>query len=116
MGYDWIMEILFQVERKFDTPLQEFIDFQGCIGVYVEAHSDDYEYEVVRQMNDWQSRCPPTIVYANGDWTTTDDIVYTSPDWCGVTIKYDKKRILNLVGFIENVVSIKIIPCTSRRY
>jgi hypothetical protein len=97
----------------------EFIDFDGCIGIYLT----DCDYDAIRQMNDWTNKCPITIIYENGIWSKhATDIIYESPNWCGVSIQYTKTRIRELIcgrvykiGGIENVVRIEITPQAERR-
>jgi len=122
MGCDWVMQPLIVIRYIDNNGIEccyEFIDFDGCIGIYLT----DCDYDATQQMNDWTSKCPITIIYENGIWNKCEtDIVYESPEWCGISIQYTKTRMVELIcgqvykiGGIENVVRIEITPQAERR-
>lgn len=118
MGCDWAMRIMFEVTYKNNTTHNKFIDFSGGKGVYIPDDAVDYEVDL--QMKDWTNKCPVTIIYENGFWNSYQDepvdIVYASPKWCGVSIRYTKTRVIELIGNTDNVIRIQAIPHAERRY
>ena len=117
MGCDWVMQPLIAIRYIDNNGIErcyEFIDFDGCIGIYLTGCDDD----ATQQINDWKNKCPITIIYDNGIWyKCATDIVYESPKWCGVSIQYTKTHMIELIGGqaykiggIENVVRIEITP------
>jgi hypothetical protein len=122
MGCDWVMQPLIAIRYIDNNGIErcyEFIDFDGCIGIYIT----DCDYDATRQMNEWTNKCPNTIIYENSIWNKrANDIVYESPNWCGISIQYTKNRMVELIcdqaykiGGIENVVRIEIAPQAERR-
>jgi len=104
MGCDWVMQPLIGIRYIDNNGIErcyEFIDFDGCIGIYLT----DCDYDATRQMNDWTNKCPNTIIYENGIWNKrANDIVYESPKWCGVSIQYTKNSYtrINMRSGIQN--------------
>ena len=104
MGADWIMQLRFQPYDHRGAPLPSVLDFMGGKGMYVFT-ADDEDDETKRQIADWNTKCPEATIYENGRWFD-----YNTPEWYGVTIGYDKMRIIALVGNLDNVGKIVIRP------
>jgi hypothetical protein len=99
MGSDWYMRIRFRVIYNDGHSPDEFIDYTKSIRFYVAD----------------EDVCPikyKTVIYANGKWTNCDG--YTSPEWRGVSIHYDKSHIELLVGEIYKIHTIEVFPYIER--
>ena len=110
MGADWIMQLRFHPYDHRGAPQPCFLDFMGGKGMYVVT-ADDEEDETKRQMVDWNANCPDATIYENGRWFD-----YNTPEWYGVTIQYDKMRIIALVGNLDNVGKIVVRPNGALRH
>jgi hypothetical protein len=96
MGGDWYMRIKFLVIYNDGHSPDEFIDYTKSRRIYV---ADEDVCQIKNKM---------FIIYANGKWTNCDG--YTSPEWHGVSIHYDKSHIELLVGEIDKINTIEVFP------
>ena len=140
MGCDYTLQPIVELTYNDGTPSLQFIDFQGAVPMYMMCSIDkDFYGEIDRRINEWKTTCPTVTIYDNGIWnkcknvgyvyrsTQSDDedkydddskYVYVSPENQGISIGYTKKRILELINFVEidKIATIKILPGAERRH
>ncbi len=86
--------------------------------IYNDGHSPDEFIDYTKSSRIYvadEDVCPikhKTVIYANGKWTNCDG--YTSPEWHGVSIHYDKSHIELLVGEIYKIHTIEVFPYIER--
>jgi len=117
MGCDWVMRVLFRITYKDGTEESDYdTSNEGTRGIYLSYGEDDSEADV--QMKQWKDICPDTVLYENGKWNSeSPDLVYATPEWCGISIRYTRERIIELLDCdMGNVKTIEACPHPERGY
>ena len=114
------MRVLFKITYNDGTQESDYdTSDEGTRGIYLSYGENDSEADV--QMKQWKDICPDTVLYQNGKWNTynseSPDLVYRTTEWCGISIRYTKDRLIELLDCdMGNVHTIEACPDPQRRY
>jgi hypothetical protein len=114
MGCDWGMYAGYKITFA-DKQSYDFVDFCGGVGIYLTHDEADEN----KEMEDWLKICPNiTVIYENSVWTNVqDEIVYSTPCWCGVSIQHSMSHLMDLLKYedMSKILKIEAFPYAERR-